>query len=82
MQEKTQNKKKRRKKREKDKDRKKKIQDIMNKAIPLLNNPKPAEAGILNDYLFKFDRELKSAMNKYGLLMPSKDDPRFAVLQR
>lgn len=66
----------------KDKDKKKEIKDIMDYAIPLLNNPKQREAGNLNNYLNQMDRKLKEIMNKYGLLMPSKKDPRFAVLER
>lgn len=67
---------------EKDEGKKKEIQEILNKAIPLLNNPKQNEAGILNNHLNDLDRKLKQVMNKAGLLMPSKEDPRFAVLQR
>jgi len=32
--------------------------------------------------LIKIEKELKRGMDKYGLLMPSKEDPRFAVLKR
>lgn len=67
---------------EKDTAKKKEIQDILDTAIPLLNSPKPSEVGQLNEYLNQLDRKLKQVMNKAGLLMPSKEDPRFAVLQR
>jgi len=67
---------------EKDKDSKKEIGEILKKAMPLLNNPKPSQQGELNEYLNQLDRKLKQIMNKAGLLMPSKEDPRFAVLQR
>ncbi len=61
---------------------KKEMQDIIDKAIPLLNKPNPKDMGELNNHLSEFDLKLKQLMNKYGLLMPSKEDPRFAVLQR
>lgn len=55
---------------------------LINEAIPLLNKQKTKNAGELNEILNNLDRELKRAMNKKGLLMPSKEDPRFAVLKR
>jgi len=32
--------------------------------------------------LIEIEKQLKRYMDKYGLLMPSKEDPRFAVLKR
>ncbi len=66
----------------KDTKEKKEIEDIVEKAIPLLNKPVLREVGELNKLLSELDLKLKQLMNKYGLLMPSKEDPRFAVLQR
>ena len=58
------------------------MDSLLKEIIPLLNKPTIKNMGNLNNKLSEFDRELKKAMNKCGLLMPSKEDPRFAVLQR
>lgn len=63
-------------------DQRKEIDDLKNEIIPMVNKVTPHNFGNLGKKLEEFDIKIKRLMEKYKLLMPSKDDPRFAVLKR
>lgn len=64
------------------KDQKKIIDDLRNHIIPMINRPTKQNFGELGQKIEELDQEIKKLMEKYKLLMPSTDDPRFAVLKR
>ena len=63
----------------------KKIQRLLDNSLEELKNN---QIGIIKKKenfckkLIEIEKKLKRYMDKYSLLMPSKDDPRFAVLKR
>jgi len=63
----------------------KEIQDALNESPKELRNydiKKSLRSENFRVELIKIEKKLKRYMDKYGLLMPSKEDPRFAVLRR
>lgn len=60
------------------------LKDFENAQLKLVEKDISHSKRIQNYYqgLSKIERKLKRSMKKYGFLIPSKEDPRFAVLKR
>jgi len=66
-------------------DESKKIQDYLDNSLKEFDNKEISRGKRIENFskkLIELEKQLKRYMDKYGLMMPSKEDPRFAVLKR